>query len=220
MNSVSEPRQLTSAQKAGFVSLLIFALLTISFSFLQLRNTVYGRFTIHKPAEEVALDVSKYDETVKLQQIDTDHDELNDYEELYNYNTSPYLPDTDGDKISDKTEINQGTNPLCPEGKVCAESEFGSGVASSSTPASPLFGNIGTPEDILVGSQLNATTTLDQTSLLSLIQNPTQLREVILATGKISKEELNKIDDATLIELAKKLAQEYAGGAPQSGQSQ
>jgi len=50
-----------------------------------------------------------------LKTKDTDSDGLPDYDELYIYETSPYLADSDSDKIDDKTEIEQNTNPNCPE---------------------------------------------------------------------------------------------------------
>ena len=113
MNS-SEPRQLNSAQKAGFISLLVFALVTISFSFLQLRNTVYGRFIIRQ--ETTSLNTAVYDENTRLQQIDTDQDGLNDYEELYLYSTSPYLADTDSDGLDDAAELfTTLTDPVNPD---------------------------------------------------------------------------------------------------------
>lgn len=58
-------------------------------------------------------------ELAALQTKDTDGDGITDYNELYFTHTSPYLKDSDGDGISDGAEIDVGTNPSCPEGKVC-----------------------------------------------------------------------------------------------------
>ena len=44
---------------------------------------------------------------------------MNDYVELYNSRTSPYLRDSDSDGIDDKAEIDQGTDPNCPKGQDC-----------------------------------------------------------------------------------------------------
>lgn len=205
----TEPRQLNSAQKAGFISLLIFALLTISFSFLHLRNTVYGRFIIRP--QSTALNLGQYDETVRLQSIDTDKDGLSDYDELYMYSTSPYLPDTDSDKRSDATEIKESTDPLCPEGTVCVEGEFGSGVVASSTPASPLLNQTVTPDEILLQSQLGGAGggAIDPTAVAEILKDTVKLRELILNTGKISKEDLDKIDDATLKQMAEEMIKKY-----------
>lgn len=43
---------------------------------------------------------------------DTDDDGLSDYEEVYFYSTSPILWDTDNDGMGDGTEVNSGLNPL------------------------------------------------------------------------------------------------------------
>lgn len=210
MNS-SEPRQLDSAQKAGFISLLIFALVTFSFSFLHLRNTVYGRFTTARqtPSE---LQLGEYGETVRLQSIDTDKDTLSDYDELYMYSTSPYLPDSDSDGRTDATEITEGTDPLCPEGDQCGEGEFGSGTPEEISPESPLLGDSATPSDIVLQSQLGTTSggAIDPAAVAAILQDPAQIRQLILNTGKISKEDLDRIDDATLKQLAEEMIKEYS----------
>ena len=56
---------------------------------------------------------------LELKQKDTDGDGLDDYNELYLYETSPYLPDTDSDGVPDGTEIANSTNPNCPTGQDC-----------------------------------------------------------------------------------------------------
>ncbi len=208
MNS-SEPRQLDSAQKAGFISLLIFALVTFSFSFLHLRNTVYGRFTVRQQTPDLQL--GEYSETVRLQSIDTDKDTLSDYEEIYDFNTSPYLPDTDSDKRTDATEISEGTNPLCPEGQMC-ENEFGAGTGEENSPESPLLESAVSPSEILLQSQLGNVSggAIDPEAVAMILRDPAQLRQLILNTGKISKEELEKIDDATLKQLAEEMITEYS----------
>ena len=43
---------------------------------------------------------------------DSDEDGLDDYEEIYIYNTNPNNWDTDGDLMSDGTEVSSGLNPL------------------------------------------------------------------------------------------------------------
>jgi hypothetical protein len=45
-------------------------------------------------------------------QIDTDNDELGDWEEIYTYFTDPLKADTDNDGLTDSEELSVGTDPL------------------------------------------------------------------------------------------------------------
>lgn len=194
----------TREQKIGFIFMLVFAILTVGLGGLQLRNTIYGPFVIKKTANPLT-SVTTNDEA-RLKNIDTDHDGLNDYDELNQYETSPYLPDTDSDGASDKAEIDKGTDPLCPEGKSCAGSDAAPVVVTSSI-ASPLVNSQLTPNDILgVTNQLSGQNTAGgQIDLEQLINNPAELRVMLLSTGKIDAATLEKIDDATLQKMAREL---------------
>ncbi len=55
-----------------------------------------------------------------LKQKDTDGDGLSDYDELFSYHTSPYLKDSDGDGVPDSQEVDKGSDPNCPQGKICS----------------------------------------------------------------------------------------------------
>lgn len=196
----------TLQQKLSFTLLLFFGILIVVLGFLQMRNTIYGPFVIRESdigeSENVALFES---EEVRLQSIDTDQDEINDYEELQFFTTSPYLPDTDSDGKTDKQEIDAGTDPLCPEGQRCAVSE--TNLTTSSQGIAPVLGQqtgIGqNPGDVAPPSVLE--------SLNSLSNNPAALRDLMLRSGSISKEELDKVDDATLLELTKSMIDQQYG---------
>lgn len=54
-----------------------------------------------------------------LKQRDTDQDGLSDFDELYIYQTSPYLADTDSDGMTDIDEIKNQGDPTCPSGQNC-----------------------------------------------------------------------------------------------------
>ncbi len=54
-----------------------------------------------------------------LKTQDTDHDGLSDFDEQYVYGTSIYLEDTDSDGLNDKAELEQSSDPLCPQGQTC-----------------------------------------------------------------------------------------------------
>jgi hypothetical protein len=205
------PRQgLTSAQKTGFVLLLIFGILAVGMGVLQMRNNIFGPFVLH--IDKTNLDEASLfmDENARLQSIDTDHDGLNDYEEIYFYETSAYLPDTDSDGLDDKTEISQGKNPFCPEGEAC---ESADAILVTSTVT---FDIVKTADGVKPADFLStispASGQVDlQAEIKKWTQNPEKLRETLLATGSITKEDLAKIDDATLIKLLQDTVIEKGG---------
>lgn len=211
----------TREQKTGFVFMLFFAVMTVGLGALQLRNTVYGPFVI-KPSEKLSLSQTASADEARLKSIDTDKDGLNDWIELNEYITSPYLADSDSDGVDDKTEIDKGSDPLCAEGSVCAYSEaLGGGTTTTASLTSLLLGNGGEAYDSLnklvsdVASSTavqaqensigNAQTGLTPAELEAIINNPDQLRTLILSTGKIDSVVLQSIDNVTLQTMARKL---------------
>jgi len=113
---------------------------------------------------------------------DTDGDGLNDYEESYVYQTSPYLADSDSDGTDDKTELAAGEDPNCPKGKECGA--FAGGLEGSAS--------------------ATASTGLEQQEqqIFEQLMNPTpdQIRQMLLQSG-VDPREIEGIDDATLLEL-------------------
>ena len=208
-NKQSKFLSLSSEQKIGFVLLLIFGILTIALGFLQMRNTIYNPFAFHfksDPNSQVFAD-----EKTRLQQIDTDNDGLNDYDEMEFYKTSPYLPDTDSDGLSDKFEIENSKDPLCPEGTIC---EVQTTPEENVQTESPLL-NQTNPMDLLnqmgqiVGKENQGadgvkSTSTENVDLNSIVNSPALLRQLLLSSGKITEEQLSKIDDAALMDLVKK----------------
>ena len=128
----------------------------------------------------------------ELKNADTDQDGLTDYEELYIYNTSPYLEDSDSDGQTDKQEIDSQTDPNCPKGQIC-QSQPNINTNSSTNSG---FGNV---------SQFSLPTgQIDQSQLLNQIMNgqvsPDQLRQMLLESG-LSADVVSQFDDQTLIEV-------------------
>lgn len=169
----SSAEQQISRRSLWFVSVL--GVTALILGGIQLQRTVQNPFsavpkqsTTQKP-EEVAL--------LELQAKDTDGDGITDYDELYSFNTSPYIADSDSDAVNDRDEVNRGTDPNCPEGKTC-------GVLT----------NANTPANVNAATNAGATNTAGATG------NPTaaQIREALLASG-VSKTDLDAIDDATLL---------------------
>ncbi len=200
---------LTREQKTGFVLLLVFGLLVVGLGFLQMRNTIYGPFAYH-PDKSKSLTQFYSDEKLRLQSIDTDHDGISDYDELYTYHTSPYLPDTDSDGIPDAVEIKNGTDPNCAEGTTCSSGDTmpaGNSLAITSTLNQPtaidLLGTAVNQSQAAVSAQASSTAP----DLSTIANNPAALRSLLLQSGKISADDLKKIDDATLLQLAQQLMQ-------------
>lgn len=211
MDNGNPHRVLTREQKTGFVLLLIFGLLAVGLGILQMRNTIFGPFVVRVSKTAEAEQSLFLDEDARLQSIDTDHDGLNDYEELSFYETSPYLPDTDSDGIGDKVEIEQGTDPLCPKGELCEKGEA-LVVATTTLSITPsLSANNANPLDALTNTAISDTdiessTQVDQ--LQKFLSDPAQIRTALLQGGTMTQAQLDKIDDATLMKLVDEILQE------------
>lgn len=193
---------LSPEQKIGFVLLLVFGILTIALGFLQMRNTIYNPFAVRFTDDSDSQIFA--DEKTHLQQIDTDNDGLSDYDEMEFYKTSLYLPDTDSDGLSDKFEIDNGKDPLCAEGNICEVQITPEENIQSESPI--LEGT--NPIDILnqVGQAAETgTDSLGNVDLNSVLNSPEALRQLLLKSGKITEEQLSKIDDATLLDLVKNI---------------
>jgi hypothetical protein len=116
-----------------------------------------------------------------LRYRDTDHDELNDFDELYVYGTSPYLYDTFSYGMSDKQVIAKGL-ALCPKGQ-CTDATIASsaGVVSSSIPVAAEI-----PEG------------LTPAALASALQDPAQIRAMLIQAG-VKEADLQKVSDKDLL---------------------
>lgn len=78
------------------------------------------RRSIASPFEFSVADLQQADGNAVAQlSRDTDGDGLNDYDELRQYGTSPYVVDSDSDGTADGTEVQRGTDPNCPTGTDC-----------------------------------------------------------------------------------------------------
>lgn len=223
MDQNQPPVHLTKEQKTGFVLLLTFGLLTVGLGFLQVRHNIYSPL-LRQQAEnnlEQVLPSALFDEQTRLQQIDTDQDGINDYDEITFYQTSPYLPDSDSDGIRDRDELEQGTDPLCPEGENC-DTGSGSPVISTNTIASPLFDNAPTAAQLygeaLISSGASRTRLDTGLDLAAATNDPEKIRELLLGTGQIPKEQLDRIDDDTLLEISRDLLQQQSQPLPDDTQ--
>lgn len=144
-------------------------------------------------------------ETIALKQKDTDHDGLNDYDELSVYQTSPYLADSDSDGINDKIEIDKGENPNCPTGQKCGLVDAASTVidtqqnqtTKTENPANNLdINNLVNPSNI-ENTAAAPTDNIDLKSTLPAEMAPADIREMLKQSG-MSEDMLKNLTDEQL----------------------
>lgn len=201
------PTSITTGQKVGAAFMFVFALLAVGLGMIQMRTTIYGPF-VQANASDAGADEAQllFDESIKLQRIDTDQDGINDFEELNFYQTSPYLPDTDSDGISDKKEITDGTDPLCPEGKDCGigvEASFSTDQTDTGDIESKVFEQAVSGTNAIFGGGAGA-------DLGALLQDPAQIRAALLASGQLTADQLANITDDQLLDLAQEAVKQQA----------
>jgi len=102
---------LEKANKNSLFWLIILTVVIVFFGFWQIRYNIFNPFK-QPGADQEPLEMDIID---AYKNLDTDEDGLSDYEEMYVYNTSIFLNDSDGDGFSDKDEIDAGSNPLNPD---------------------------------------------------------------------------------------------------------
>lgn len=174
-NGNVQPRDPERKQRERRLAWLVFGL-GLSALFLggvQLRNNLQQPFTPSGRAQIQRNTQPQDTELLALQAKDTDKDGLTDYDELYGYNTSPYIADSDSDGQNDKQEVDSNTDPNCPAGQTC-------GVITNTN-----------------ASTSNANTNSTQVSGTSAV-TAAQLRQALVASG-VSQAEVDAIDDATLL---------------------
>lgn len=179
---------LSKEQKMGIMLLSVFAVLAIGLGVLQIRNTLYAPFALNK--EVPYIQKTDIETNEGLMYRDTDTDGVNDFDELYVYITSPYLADTDSDGISDRVEIESGSNPICPEGQDCSEAALSGDALLNTAPIDS------------ASSTLGPAPSLDE--LTDLLNNPTEARKMLLAAG-FDKAILDQTSDEELLQLIKEV---------------
>jgi len=178
-------------------SLVILGTATLGIVFLitwQMKETIYSPFE-KNPTGEVREKLDPNRDLAELRTRDTDEDTLNDFDELYVHGTSPYLPDSDSDGISDSAEIAAGKDPNCPEGEDCYLLQ-GDGDATAD-----------------LEEELDLSEAEKAQLILELPAD--QLRELLLEAG-VPAETLNELSDEDLKEMVNNiLLENYSlGGAP------
>ena len=184
MNSNSK---LHLTEKAGFVIFSIVGFLFLIIGFFNIKTRLSAPFKLQASNATPKIEEQAF---LDLKLKDTDKDGLNDYDETFLYNTSPYIADSDSDGDSDSIEVKASTDPNCPKGKTCVVEE-----------ASPAPVSI-TPEQ---GS-------MDLNKTLSELETegaPTaaMLRDALAQAG-VDAATLDKINDADLLQLYEETVKE------------
>lgn len=118
-----KPPVLSREQKTVFGFVVTFGVLALFFGTVYLWKHVASPFVLtYTGPKFLTGDEKQQQEMTRLQQEDTDGDGVNDYDELYVYESSPYLKDSDSDGTEDATEIAQGDDPNCAPKMPCATS--------------------------------------------------------------------------------------------------
>jgi hypothetical protein len=198
------PQQKISAGLLGLVGLLAFGLAAnqvlsqINAPFFVSKSVIEkaNKFFVDQQAENTSLEASKTK--------DTDHDGLSDYDELYVYSTSPYLVDTDSDGLQDASEIAQGTDPNCPQGKVCIDTQ---GQVVATTSSMPVPGDMSPPVPY-VGNTAASASSSAVGAVQSFLDNPAppdsmtaaQNRAYFVAHNLVPKAEVDALPDSVVIQ--------------------
>lgn len=145
-------------------AVLFFGIAGIIFGFGHFKSLIFEPYDRPPVTSDVSFadNINSADQDLLgLRDKDTDQDGLSDYDELYVYQTSPYLEDTDSDGIDDKKEIAQASDPRCPKGQDCVafypEAPLAEGSATTTSPVADasqlrqLLLNAGVPAATLEG---------------------------------------------------------------------
>jgi Bacterial TSP3 repeat len=183
---------LTQNQKLALVGLTFFGVLLIGIWIYKFNNEIRTPLLFNSSVSNTASTTALAAEE-KSKSLDTDGDGLSDWDELNVYHTSPYLADSDSDGIPDGTEIKNGTDPNCPEGKDC-------GAAALPVPAANTAST--TPTQNISGSTPVAS---------SSTEDAAAIREVLLQDKVMSQADLDKISDADLLKFYQQLLASSSG---------
>jgi hypothetical protein len=116
---------LSKGHKFAVFGLILFSVFFVYMWSVQFKSSLKNPLSanlnnnVNNDSEDLNCSSGECNNDSLLKDKDTDNDGFNDYDEVYLYNTSPYLEDTDGDGISDYDEVKAGTDPNCPEGREC-----------------------------------------------------------------------------------------------------
>ncbi|MEK7158946.1 MAG: hypothetical protein AAB766_00385 [Patescibacteria group bacterium] len=176
--------------------------------FIQIKNIIQipwpvsktepGQAVAQTSKKEVAVDL-KNEDPKKLKTQDTDEDGLSDFDEVYIYETSAYLADSDSDGVNDIDEIKNSEDPTCPIGVKCFATASGTSETSKTLNQTLRDGSG-------QASETSETSEVEMTDLTNL--SASDLRALLLKSGKVNADQLKLVDDQTLLDMYKKMIAE------------
>lgn len=204
-SSDRQRHELSSEQKVGFLLLMILGVGGLVLGFRSMRSSLYRPFEeqVMEYAGQDFLTSSEAEEKQKEEQksIDTDGDTLSDYDELYVFKTSPYLPDTDSDGYSDEVEVFSSNDPNCPMGSDCTAISV-EVAGDDEVDTAQMLEGVGVD-----GEQVESLQTQEEIMAYFMSMTPDQIREMLLEAGvtqeeidALSDEEIQSLFDASLTE--------------------
>lgn len=215
-NNFRAPGKFSRAQKFGVAGLAVLGFLVVlgwGFDLVQrIQSPIQGNVAVSPDNSRPNSSCPDGDcsQEEELRNKDTDGDGLSDWEELNVHDTSPYLEDTDGDGIMDGEEVERGSDPNCPQGRDCNNSqpfvdeevEVENDLSDDSSISTSTTSATGIPQGGTPDLNLEATSSQDKAELEEIMQgegDPDTLREMLLQSG-MNKEMLDQVSDEELME--------------------
>ncbi|HPT08474.1 MAG TPA: hypothetical protein PLE28_02145 [bacterium] len=194
--------------KRALIILGVFSVAIISIWFINFFDALNNPFDYSSLASENSNTTDSTNSTtnsnnldasnLNLKSVDTDGDNISDWDELFTYGSSPYLEDTDGDDLSDYEEIfTYKTDPNCLEGQTCSGTLTQTEAQGENNTAEILdnYYNVSSSSSDITASEVSAY--LDSGDV-----DVSYLRELLLDEG-FDKTELDKVSDEDLISVYK-----------------
>ena len=205
-------------QKIAVAVLAVFAVLVFAMWMTQFKKSISEPFAYKGDKNEAQQSgicegsECQEDSEESLRNKDTDGDGLSDWDELYFYNTSPYLEDSDSDGFNDNEEIENDKDPNCPVGRDCYSAgivEGDEGVVSDksniqdSGSLNSLLDQFGVSDKSGIAESVpqfeSGISASGLESLMGGQMDAATLRQLLLEYG-MDKEILDKISDKELME--------------------
>ncbi len=229
----SQRRPKQRAKSIWFFGLLtlVIAVFGLRYIYLNIKGSV--DYQVPEFIAQQMNDQAQEQTIAALKQTDTDQDGLTDYQELYQYQTSIFLPDTDSDGYSDFDEATKGDDALCPRGQNCnllalitpktklaevvqeinldpnltfkdaVAAEFRKFLIDSGIPKAQI--DQLTNDDLLLMMDVLENSGILKEDALSATTTPQEIRQFLLSQPNASADEINKLSDEDLMKIKNKI---------------